>query len=216
GRDRGDSRGSHGGHGGRDRGDSRGSLGGHGGRDRGDSRDGHGDALDAGNRSGRENSAEASSRSGRESPVEARDPDGRDGLLEERGRGRVRGEVKRVRIGDAERDRAVSALSEHFVAGRLTQGEFEERSEVVTRARYADDLEPLFDDLPVSTELQVAQGPANLRRRPGPPPPFLMLAPFLMIGLVVSSIALAAPWLLWGMFWLMLISGMSRRRHHYR
>jgi hypothetical protein len=151
-------------------------------------------------------------REGRESPAEARTTDGRDGLVEDRGRG----EVKRVRIGDAERDRAVSALSEHFVAGRLTQAEFEERSEVVTRARYADDLEPLFDDLPVSTELQVAQGPANLRRRPGPPPPFLMLAPFLMIGLVVSSIALAAPWLLWGMFWLVLISGMSRRRHHYR
>jgi hypothetical protein len=123
---------------------------------------------------------------------------------------------KRVRIGDAERDQAVSLLSEHFVAGRLTQVEFEERSEVVTRARFADDLEPLFDDLPTSTELQVAQGPANLRRRPGPPPAFLMLAPFLMVGLVISSIALTAPWLLWGMFWIVLISGMSRRRHFHR
>lgn len=122
---------------------------------------------------------------------------------------------KRVRIGDAERDQAVSLLSEHFVAGRLTQAEFEERSEVVTRARYADDLEPLFDDLPPSKELQVAQAPASLRRRPGSPPPFLMLAPFLMIGLVVTSVALTAPWLLWGMFWIVLISGMSRR-HHYR
>jgi hypothetical protein len=122
---------------------------------------------------------------------------------------------KRVRIGDAERDQAVASLSEHFVAGRLTQTEFEERSEVVTRARYADDLEPLFDDLPASRELQVAQGPATLRRRPGPPPPFLMLAPFLMIGLVITSVALTAPWLLWGMFWIVLISGMSRR-HRYR
>jgi len=122
---------------------------------------------------------------------------------------------KRVRIGDAERDQAVALLSEHFVAGRLTQAEFEERSEVVTRARYAGDLEPLFDDLPASRELQVAQGPASPRRRPGPPPPFLMLAPFLMIGLVITSVALTAPWLLWGMFWIVLISGMSRR-HHYR
>jgi hypothetical protein len=123
---------------------------------------------------------------------------------------------KQVRIGDAERDQAVSALSEHFVAGRLTQAEFEERSEQATKARYADELEPLFDDLPASTQLQpVPAGPASLRRRPGPPPAFLMLAPFLMIGLVVSSIALTAPWLLWGVFWIVIISSMTRRRHHY-
>jgi hypothetical protein len=121
--------------------------------------------------------------------------------------------AKRVRIGDAERDQAVSLLSDHFVAGRLTQTEFEERSEQATRSRYTDDLEPLFDDLPTSMELQVAShGPAGVRRRPGSPPPFMMLMPFLMIGLVISSIALTAPWLLWGVFWIVLMSGMSRRR----
>ncbi|MEV4260606.1 DUF1707 domain-containing protein [Kribbella sp. NPDC049584] len=125
------------------------------------------------------------------------------------------GPAKRVRIGDAERDQAVSLLSDHFVAGRLTQAEFEERSEQATRSRYNDELEPLFDDLPTSRELQLAQrGPAGVRRRPGPPPPFLMLMPFLMIGLVISSVALTAPWLLWGVFWIVLISGMSKRRWH--
>ncbi|MEV0789560.1 DUF1707 domain-containing protein [Kribbella sp. NPDC050459] len=156
-------------------------------------------------------------------PDDASDNAGREARWDDAGRAdasgaqtpeRPRSDVKRVRIGDAERDRAVSMLSEHFVAGRLTQAEFEERSEVVTQARYADDLEPLFDDLPASTELQVAQPPAALRRRTGPPPPFLMLVPFLMIGLVVTSVALTAPWLLWGMFWIILISGMSRRRHY--
>src|SRR5207244_2268336 len=34
---------------------------------------------------------------------------------------------KRVRIGDAERDQAVSLVSEHFVAGRVTQAGFAER-----------------------------------------------------------------------------------------
>lgn len=153
-----------------------------------------------------------------ERPDAASDDEGRDTRWDDADRNdappeQPRSGRKRVRIGDAERDRAVSMLSEHFVAGRLTQAEFEERSEVVTRARYADDLEPLFDDLPASTELQVAPAPAALRRRPGPPP-FLMLAPFLMIGLVVTSVALTAPWLLWGMFWIILISGMSRRRHY--
>ncbi|HEY4568270.1 MAG TPA: DUF1707 domain-containing protein [Kribbella sp.] len=125
---------------------------------------------------------------------------------------------KPVRIGDAERDRAVSLLSDHFVAGRLTQAEFEERSEQATRARYTGELEPLFDDLPTSRDLQLADGsqPVRSRRRPGPPPPILMLLPFVMLGLMVSSIALAAPWLLWGFFWVFLISGMSRRSWHHR
>jgi hypothetical protein len=131
-----------------------------------------------------------------------------------------------VRIGDAERDQAVAVLSDHFVAGRLTQEEFEERSEHATRARYADDLTLLFDDLPDQAELQPAQGPwspqpVRARRRQGPPPPFMMLAPILMIGLVITAITLTAPWLLWGLFWIALFSGAHRQRwqhqnHHHR
>ncbi|MFF1821635.1 DUF1707 domain-containing protein [Kribbella sp. NPDC058245] len=121
---------------------------------------------------------------------------------------------RKVRIGDSERDRAVEALGEHFVAGRLTQDEFEERSETATRARYVDELEPLFEDLPVSGELQVARGrhPQQFVR----PSPLLLLMPFLMIGLVATSVALTAPWLLWGVFWVAIFSGMHRRRHHHR
>ncbi len=122
-----------------------------------------------------------------------------------------------VRIGDAERDQAVAVLSDHFVAGRLTQDEFEERSEHATRARYADDLTLLFDDLPDPAELQLVQGPwapagkpVRQRQRQGPPP-IMMLAPILMIGLVVTSIALTAPWLLWGLFWIALFNGAHRR-----
>jgi len=128
-----------------------------------------------------------------------------------------------VRIGDAERDQAVAMLSEHFVAGRLTQDEFEERSEHATRARYADDLAPLFDDLPDPGELQLVQGPWSPRavrprqqRRPGPPPAFVMLAPILMIGLVITAIMLTAPWLLWGLFWIALFSGAHRHRWQHQ
>jgi uncharacterized protein DUF1707 len=126
-----------------------------------------------------------------------------------------------VRIGDAERDQAVALLSDHFVAGRLTQDEFEERSEQATRARYVDDLAPLFDDLPDPAELQLAQGPwsprpVQARRRHGPPPPFMMLAPVLMISLVITSIALTAPWLLWGLFWIALFSGAHRHRWQHQ
>lgn len=127
-----------------------------------------------------------------------------------------------LRIGDAERDQAVAVLSEHFVAGRLTQDEFEERSDQATRARYADDLAPLFADLPEPAALQPGPGMWSPGFRPGPQrfrpglPPFLWLAAVLMVGLVVGTVSLAAPWILWVLFWIALFSGpYNRRRWHH-
>lgn len=127
-----------------------------------------------------------------------------------------------LRIGDAERDQAVAVLSEHFVAGRLTQDEFEERSDQATRARYADDLAPLFADLPEPAALQPGPGMWSQGFRAGPQrfrpglPPFLWLAAVLMVGLVVGTVSLAAPWILWVLFWIALFSGpYNRRRWHH-
>jgi hypothetical protein len=53
-----------------------------------------------------------------------------------------------LRVSDAERDRAVSELSEHFQAGRLTSEEFDERSGLALRARTGNDLAQLLADLP--------------------------------------------------------------------
>ena len=53
-----------------------------------------------------------------------------------------------VRIGIAEREAAVTALGEHFAAGRLDPGEYETRVEAATAARSRADLLPLFADLP--------------------------------------------------------------------
>lgn len=117
-----------------------------------------------------------------------------------------------VRIGDAERDQAVSALGEHFAAGRLTREEFDERSDQAVRARYAADLAPLFDDLP-SPEPAV---PPRTVRRPGPPPPIFLLAPVLMVALVITAILATAPWVLWIFFWIALFSGPWGRRWHRR
>lgn len=52
------------------------------------------------------------------------------------------------RIGDAERQAAVEALSEHFVAGRLDSAEFNQRMDAALQARTAAELAPLFADLP--------------------------------------------------------------------
>jgi hypothetical protein len=53
-----------------------------------------------------------------------------------------------MRVSDADRDRAVSELSGHFQAGRLTSEEFDERSGLALRARTGGDLSALFSDLP--------------------------------------------------------------------
>jgi hypothetical protein len=53
-----------------------------------------------------------------------------------------------LRIGDAERDEAATQLSEHFVAGRLTIDEFNERLEKALTAKTADQLSHIMADLP--------------------------------------------------------------------
>ena len=58
-----------------------------------------------------------------------------------------------LRVSDADRDRAVAELSEHFQAGRLTLEEFDERSGQALRARTARELTGLFTDLPSSPAL---------------------------------------------------------------
>lgn len=52
------------------------------------------------------------------------------------------------RIGDAERDAAISVLREHTSAGRLTMDEFDERMTAALGARTQGDLTRLFTDLP--------------------------------------------------------------------
>jgi TM2 domain-containing membrane protein YozV len=53
-----------------------------------------------------------------------------------------------LRIGNAEREAAVRELGEHYAAGRLDAAEYEERTSAAYAARTADDLAPIFADLP--------------------------------------------------------------------
>jgi hypothetical protein len=53
-----------------------------------------------------------------------------------------------VRIGDAEREEAFTALGEHMSAGRLAIDEYGDRSTKVAAARTRSDLVVLFTDLP--------------------------------------------------------------------
>jgi hypothetical protein len=64
-----------------------------------------------------------------------------------------------VRIGNSEREAAVRALGEHFAEGRLEPDEYEERAAAAYAARTADELVPLFKDLPRGHEQAPAVAP---------------------------------------------------------
>ncbi len=131
-----------------------------------------------------------------------------------------------IRIGDTERDAAISALADHYAAGRLTKDEYDERSDRANAARFDDDLTPLFADLPAAERPRSVTRSTGWRERRGPHPalfaaPLLWLAPLLMIGaiaVVAAVIVLISPWLLLAAFWF-ACAGLgcgSRNRHHHR
>lgn len=117
-----------------------------------------------------------------------------------------------VRVGDADRERAMADLSMHYADGRLDHEEYDERLDAIWTARTQADLRVLFDDLPrpqVAHPRPVASRPAARRWRRVPFLPVLAL----LIGL--SILAEAPLWLL--IFPLMFLSrrgcGSSRQSH---
>jgi hypothetical protein len=120
-----------------------------------------------------------------------------------------------LRIGDTERDRAIAALGDHFAAGRLNTEEFEERVDKAITARFNDDLEPLFADLPRTAEPTVEArsnrgSDAHLAWSP-----MVWLAPLLVVCAVVTAVILSAPWLVWMFLWVFLITRLFRHRRGY-
>ena len=55
-----------------------------------------------------------------------------------------------LRVSDADRDRALSELGEAFRVGRITAGEFDQRSGHALRARTGKELTALLADLPLA------------------------------------------------------------------
>jgi hypothetical protein len=120
-----------------------------------------------------------------------------------------------VRIGDAERDRAIAALGDHFAVGRLNAEEFEQRVDQAIKARFNEDLEPLFVDLPRTPEPRTEES----NRRPDAQfvwSPVVWFAPLIVICALVAAVILSAPWLVWMFLWVFLITGFFRhRRRHF-
>ena len=71
-----------------------------------------------------------------------------------------------LRVSDADRDRAIAELSEHYQAGRLTTEEFEDRTGRALAARTSADLAALFTDLP-RRQAPVTSAAASAPASPG-------------------------------------------------
>jgi hypothetical protein len=96
-----------------------------------------------------------------------------------------------LRVSDADRDRAIAELSEHYQAGRLTTEEFEDRTGRALQARTAADLAALFTDLPrrqAPVTSAAASAPAS--SAPSWParswPARVPVAPFAVLAVVVA------------------------------
>ena len=118
-----------------------------------------------------------------------------------------------VRIGDAERESAVTALGEHYAAGRLTKEEYDERTDVAWSARTSGDLAPLFTDLPR------LQAPATRRpRTAGASWRLGMGLWWVFMLLLVLAMADQVPWfaiaIFAGLWWTGMFSGLHRWAQH--
>ena len=120
-----------------------------------------------------------------------------------------------LRIGDAERDRAIAELGDHFAAGRLSTEEFEQRVDQAIKARFNDDLDPLFVDLPRTPEPSMESRSHQRSDAHLGWSPVLWFAPLLVVCAVVAAVLLSAPWLVWMFLWMFLITGFFRRRRHH-
>jgi DNA-binding PadR family transcriptional regulator len=76
--------------------------------------------------------------------------DAAEGLLAARPAGRTTSgpQADQIWVSDADRERAVASLGDHFAVGRLTRAELDERLTVALSARTAGDLRRLLADLP--------------------------------------------------------------------
>lgn len=116
-----------------------------------------------------------------------------------------------MRASDADRDAVLTALSEHFQAGRLTSGEFDERSGQALAARTMDDLRGLTADLPALQPAQpVPAVPASAPVRSALMPVAVALAAIAVILVVVVS--LGATHHGWKPVWLIPVGLLIARR----
>lgn len=117
---------------------------------------------------------------------------------------------QQMRASDADRETAVSALSEHFQAGRLTTEELEERTGRALEARTLGQLDELTADLPAPRPAAAA-APVTPRR-----PGYLVLMPLVvpLAVLAVLAVVLGTSTGIhaWGIWWVVPVALLIARR----
>ena len=119
-----------------------------------------------------------------------------------------------MKASDSDRDAVVSDLGEHFQAGRLTTGEFDERIGRALAARTWGELRVLLADLPATQLGAWAPATRSLSARPWrssrrfAPPPIAVLAG---IGIAVAVLVNISHFR-WGFIWLLLTGLLVARR----
>lgn len=119
-----------------------------------------------------------------------------------------------IRIGDADRDRAIDRLRTAMAEGRLTYEEFDQRVEAALQAKYESDLRPLFADLPaVSTPGEPAEvgrlAPADLE------PPLMLpsgrryrrVGFYMPLWPITFFVLVASGWRLWWLIFVPMVLG---------
>ena len=115
-----------------------------------------------------------------------------------------------MRASDADRDAVVSDLSDHFQAGRLTAGEFDERTSQALTARTWGELGELVADLPAARPAAPAPAAASSTSRPQPSSGRAVPA---LAGLAIAAIVLVhVVYGGWGLIWLLLPALLIARR----
>ena len=123
------------------------------------------------------------------------------------------------RIGDAEREKAVSALGEHYAAGRIDRQELDARLDAAYRATTVSELVALFADLPDPAPFRLnrrqrratERAAARAARRALPWPRFPVVpAVALLIAIAVLVASGGRLFFLVPMLWFWL--GAGRRR----
>ena len=111
-----------------------------------------------------------------------------------------------MKASDSDRDAVVSDLGEHFQAGRLTAGEFDERMGRALAARTWGELRNLLADLPATQPGARASATRSLSARPwrssgrSTPPPIAVLAGIgITVAVLVNVVHVG-----WGLIWLLL------------
>ena len=112
----------------------------------------------------------------------------------------------RIRVSDADRERAAARLREHFAEGRLCSEELDERLSAALSAKTAGDLRRVMTDLPGPVPVQAHAGPlgpgaagGGLVAGRGP-----RLWPLALFALIAAALIPGAGWLFFAFFQLVL------------